>query len=127
LGDDEVEFGVGIHGEPGIARQKLRTSSELAEDMCGRLIRELDVREGSEIVVMVNGLGATPLMELYIHYADVSAYLTERSIRIEKAYVGNYMTALDMAGFSVTMLRLDDELKPLLFAPAHTPSKAFNQ
>jgi dihydroxyacetone kinase len=121
IADDEVEFGVGIHGEPGVARQKIRSSAALAEDMTGRIVKELGLASGDKAAVMVNGLGGTPLMELYIQYNDVAAILMKAGIEIRKSFVGNYMTSLDMAGFSVTILKLDDELESYLNAPADTP------
>jgi dihydroxyacetone kinase len=117
LAGDELEFGVGIHGEPGIERQKLRSSKELAADMVERLVKELGLAKGDEVAVMVNGLGATPLMELYIQFGDAAAILGDNGIGIYKSFVGNFMTALDMAGYSLTLLKLDGELKPLLDAP----------
>ena len=122
LGEDEVEFGVGIHGEPGVERQRLRTSRAYAEDMAARLVSELALSAGDEVAVMVNGLGATPLMELYIQYADVADALQRTGTAIHRPFVGNYMTALDMAGFSVTVMKLDEELKRLLDAPAAAPA-----
>ncbi len=120
LADDEVEYGVGIHGEPGIERQVLRSSRELAVDMVGRLLPEAGLDKGNRCAVMVNGLGATPLSELYIQYNDVAEILGGKGIEIHKAFVGNYMTSLDMNGFSITLLKLDDELEALLDAPADT-------
>jgi dihydroxyacetone kinase len=117
LDESEIEFGIGIHGEPGIERQKIRTSKELAADMTARLIKELALTNGSEVSVMVNGLGGTPLMELHVLYSDVYDILAENGVSIFKALVGNYMTSLDMAGASITFLKLDEELKNLLEAP----------
>jgi dihydroxyacetone kinase DhaK subunit len=118
LEENEMEFGVGIHGEPGIKRQNMCSSAELAQDMLGRLLNETGLTEGDTCAVMVNGLGATPLMELYIQYHDVEKILSGKNIAIHKAFVGNYMTSLDMSGFSITLLRLDDELRALLDSPA---------
>lgn len=120
LEENELEFGVGIHGEPGIERRNMCGSEELAKEMVGRLLSETGLSEGDSCAVMVNGLGATPLMELFIQFHDVEKILTGKKITIYKAFVGNYMTSLDMSGFSVTLLRLDDELKSLLDAPADT-------
>lgn len=120
LGEDELEFGVGIHGEPGIRRGTMCSSAELASEMLTKLLAETGLAEGDTCAVMVNGLGATPIMELYIQYHDVEKILTGKRISIYKAFVGNYMTSLDMSGFSITLLRLDDELKSLLDAPADT-------
>jgi dihydroxyacetone kinase len=122
LAEDEIEFGVGIHGEPGIERRKLVSSKALAEDMTGKLIAELDLRAGDKCAVMVNGLGATPMMELYIQYNDVAEILREKGVVVYRSFVGDYMTSLDMAGFSVTLLKLDEELSALLDAPANTPA-----
>lgn len=120
LGEKEIEYGVGIHGEPGIEKRDLEASKILAQDMVARLLPETKLEKGDLCAVMVNGLGATPLMELYVQYNDVAQILKEEGIEIHKAFVGNYMTSLDMSGFSITLLRLDDELKALLDAPAHT-------
>ncbi len=120
LGENELEFGVGIHGEPGIKRRNMCSSAELADEMLSKLLSETGLSGGHTCAVMVNGLGATPLMELCIQYHDVEKILTGKKIAIHKAFVGNYMTSLDMSGFSITLLRLDDELKALLDAPADT-------
>jgi dihydroxyacetone kinase len=125
LADDELEFGVGIHGEPGVERQKLRSAKELAERMTGRLSDELGLAAGDEVCLMVNGLGATPLMELYIALGDVAEVLDGRGVKIRRPFAGNYMTALDMAGFSITLMKLDEELKSLFDAPADTPVWTF--
>ena len=119
LADDEMELGMGIHGEPGIFRQKLASAREIAETMVERLLQDFDF-EKSEVAVMVNGLGATPLMEQYILFNETEAILKRHGITIYKALVGNYMTALDMAGCSLSLLKLDDELKELLDAPCDT-------
>ena len=120
LSENDIEYGVGIHGEPGIERRKLETSMNLAKDMVQRLLPESGLHKGESCAIMVNGLGATPLMELYIQYNDVAAVLKEEGIEIYKAFVGDYMTSLDMSGFSLTLLRLDDELKTFLDAPSNT-------
>ena len=120
LGEDELEFGVGIHGEPGIRRGNMCSSAELSDEMLSKLLSETGRSVGDTCTVMVNGLGATPLMELYIQYHDVEKRLTEKKISIHKAFVGNYMTSLDMSGFSITLLKLDEELRSLLDAPADT-------
>ena len=120
LEENELEFGVGIHGEPGIERRNLCSSAELAQDMVERLLSETGLAEGDACAVMVNGLGATPLMELYIQFNDIERILTGKKIIIHKVFIGNFMTSLDMSGFSITLLRLDDELKLLLDASADT-------
>ena len=119
LADDEIEVGMGIHGEPGVERTSVKTSKELAEILCGHILADMDF-SGSDCAVMVNGLGGTPLMELYILTNDVNALLREKGINPVRRYVGNYMTSLEMSGCSVSLLRLDDEMKAYLDAPAHT-------
>lgn len=114
LGDDEIEFGVGIHGEPGIERCKLTSSAQLAERMMQKLNEELNLDADDRCAVMINGLGGTPMMELYILNNDVQKILAEQKTVVVKTLVGNYMTSLDMAGASVTVLKLDDELEKLL-------------
>lgn len=121
LADDEMEIGMGIHGEPGISREKLRPAVEVAKTLVEKILQDFDY-SGGEVAVMVNGLGGTPLMELYVMYNEVEKLLRDRQIRIYKSFVGNYMTALEMAGCSVTLLKLDEELKTLLDAPADTPA-----
>ena len=121
LGEKEVEIGMGIHGEPGVSREDLRPAKDLAEELVGRILADYDY-SGSEVAVMVNGLGGTPLMELYIMYNEVEKYLAEKGIKIYRAFVGNYMTSLEMAGCSVTLLKLDDELKTYLDYPSEAPA-----
>ncbi|GMQ63185.1 dihydroxyacetone kinase subunit DhaK [Vallitalea maricola] len=121
LGDNEIEIGMGIHGEPGVERTTVKTAAELAEILCNRILEDYDY-SNSEVAVMVNGLGATPLMELYILNNEVEKILSEKNIKIHKALVGNYMTALEMSGCSITLLKLDEELINLLDAPCDTPA-----
>lgn len=120
LAGDEVEVGMGIHGEPGINREKLVPARELAEKLVGHILADYDY-SGSEVAVLVNGLGGTPLMELYILYNEVEKILTAKGIGIYRAFVGNYMTSLEMAGCSVTLMKLDEELKGYLDAPSEAP------
>ncbi|MCM0759347.1 MULTISPECIES: dihydroxyacetone kinase subunit DhaK [Sporomusa] len=122
LADNEVEIGMGIHGEPGTHRESLRTADATAEHLVGKILDDLSVNAGEEVAVMINGLGGTPLMELYVVNRKVAALLAGKNINIAKTYIGNYMTSLEMAGFSVTVLKLDGELKELLLAPADTPA-----
>ena len=122
LGEDEIEFGVGIHGEPGIAREKLVTADELAEKMVDKIVDDIPYKEGDEVALLINGLGATPLMELYLLNSSASSAITKRGIKIYKTFVGNYMTSIDMAGASITLLKLDDELKALLDCPSDAPA-----
>ena len=119
LADEEVEIGIGIHGEPGIAREKLSTADEIARKLLAKVLDDLDFR-GQDVVVMVNGMGATPLMELYIINNFVQDYLKGQGIKVYDTIVGNYMTSIEMAGFSLTLLRLDDEMKALYDAKADT-------
>lgn len=113
LGKDEIEIGMGIHGEPGIYHDKIAEAGVLVGKLMDYLLKDLDYR-GSEVAVMINGLGGTPLMELYIVFREVRIYLQEAGIKIYKSYVGNYMTSLEMAGCSITLLRLDEEMKRYL-------------
>ena len=122
LGEDEIEFGVGIHGEPGIAREKLTSADELAERMVDKIVTDLPYREGDEVALLVNGLGGTPLQELYLLNNSVTGAISKRGIKIYKTLVGNYMTSIDMAGASVTLLKLDTELKALLDSPSDAPA-----
>lgn len=119
LPEDEMEIGIGIHGEPGTHREKLLKANEIAKQLLDKILADLDY-SGKEVAVIVNGMGATPLMELYIVNNFVQDYLKEKNVKIYDTMVGNYMTSIEMAGFSLTLLRLDDELKRLYDAPADT-------
>ncbi|GCF93041.1 PTS-dependent dihydroxyacetone kinase, dihydroxyacetone-binding subunit DhaK [Enterococcus florum] len=120
LDDDEMEYGVGIHGEPGYRREKIKTSSEIAKEVVGKLKAEFGWQSGDSYGVFVNGMGATPLMELFIYFNDVKALLEADGIKVAFTKVGNYMTSLDMAGASVTLIKLDDKRVSLLNEPVHT-------
>ena len=122
LGDDEMEMGVGIHGEPGTAREKTAGADALAERLLDRIVSDLPFAKGDEVAVLVNGFGATPLQELFVLSNSVAKNLDARGIGIYRTFVGNYMTSIDMAGASVSLLRLDDSLKELLDDPADTPA-----
>ena len=122
IGDDQIEFGVGIHGEPGRKTEKLQTADELAVRIVKDLIEDLGLKKGEDVALLVNGFGATPLSELYLFNNSVSNALEKEGVGIYKTLVGNYMTSLDMAGASVTVLRLDDEFKALLSYPVSTPA-----
>ncbi|MEA4933290.1 MAG: dihydroxyacetone kinase subunit DhaK [Lawsonibacter sp.] len=119
IGDDQMELGMGIHGEPGIQQTKLGTAAEISRIMVDKICADLDYT-GRETAVMVNGLGGTPLMELYILAGEVDQQLKTRGIKPVRYYVGNYMTSLEMAGASLSLLRLDPELNTLLNAPCDT-------
>lgn len=121
LGPDEVEIGMGIHGEPGISREKLRPARDIAAELLGKVLEDFNYAN-REVAVMVNGLGGTPLMELFIVYNELEKLLAARNIKIYKSYVGNYMTSLEMAGCSITLFGMDEELKMLLDVPAYTPA-----
>jgi dihydroxyacetone kinase-like protein len=119
LADDEIEVGIGIHGEPGRTREKIASAAEIAQKLVDPILEDLDYR-GSEVIVMVNGMGATPLIELYIMYGEVAAILEAKGVRVVRCLVGNYITSLDMAGCSVTILKADDEMIHLWDAPVVT-------
>ncbi|CAH0346860.1 dihydroxyacetone kinase subunit DhaK [Bacillus sp. CECT 9360] len=118
IGENEMEIGLGIHGEPGIVRTDIRTADEIAAELTGRILNDGVHQPGDEVTVMINGLGSTPMMELYILNAKVNDILREKGISVYKTLVGEYMTAIDMAGCSVSLLKLDSELKELLDAPS---------
>lgn len=122
LAEDEVEIGMGIHGEPGIHREKITSAKEIAQTLLGKIFADTDIYDAGDVAVMVNGLGGTPLMELYILNNEVQRILAERGIRCYKAFVGNYMTSLEMAGASVTLFKLDDELRGYLDYPSAAPA-----
>lgn len=122
LADDEMEIGLGIHGEPGVRRTKLLPADRIADDLLESILADLAFRAGDEVAVLVNGLGATPLMELYIMNKRVAEVCAERGIRVHRTYVKEAVTSLEMAGASLSLLRLDDELKALLDAPACAPA-----
>jgi dihydroxyacetone kinase-like protein len=117
----QMEIGMGIHGEPGVRRGPLATADEIAEELTRTILADLPFGRGDEVGVLVNGLGATPREELYILYRSVARILGGEGIRMHRVWVGEYATSLEMAGASVTLLRLDDELRRLVDAPAETP------
>ncbi len=118
---DEMEVGMGIHGEPGIGRGKLKPADEIAELLSEIVIEDLPYRAGDEVAVLVNGLGATPPEELYVLYNRVHDLLDDHGLKIHRAFVGEYATSMEMAGASLSLLRLDEELKMLLDAAAFSP------
>lgn len=122
LGEDELELGIGIHGEPGTERTGLMSADEVADRLTEEVLAGLDIETGVEVATIVNGMGGTPLSELYIINRRVQELLGERDIKTHEAWVGDYMTSLDMCGCSVTVLELDEELKALLAHPAETPA-----
>jgi dihydroxyacetone kinase-like protein len=122
LGDDEVEVGIGIHGEPGRRREKLASIDEMAEWLVSPIVSDLGLGGGDTVLAFVNGMGGTPLIELYVAFNSVARILKGQGISIGRSLVGSYITSLEMAGFSVTLLKLDDELANLWDAPVHTPA-----
>jgi dihydroxyacetone kinase-like protein len=122
IGPDEMEFGVGIHGEPGRRREKIRPAADIVAEMAEAILGDLEPAAGTPLLAFVNGLGGTPLMELYLVYNELTKQLDERGLAATRSLVGNYITSLEMAGVSITLLALDDELTALWDAPVHTPA-----
>jgi dihydroxyacetone kinase-like protein len=125
LKDDEIEIGIGIHGEPGTMREKIRPANEIVDQLLDKIFADMSLKKGDEVAMLVNGLGSTPLMELFIANRRAAEVLASKGINVAKTTVGNFMTSLEMGGFSISLLKLDAELKQLLLAPAETP--AFTQ
>jgi dihydroxyacetone kinase-like protein len=125
LGDDEIEIGVGIHGEPGRRRGKMAPANELVDEMLDAIVPDLPFGRGDRVALMVNGLGGTPISELYILFGIAADRLAATGITIGRSYVGEYCTSLDMAGASITLVKLDDEIERLLEAPAEVAVRIF--
>ena len=121
LPDDQIEVGIGIHGEPGRRRVPAAPAREVAEMLVEPILADLDFTGSDGVLAFVNGMGATPLLELYLMFAEVSGILEKSGVRVARSLVGSYITSLDMAGCSVTLLKLDDELLRLWDAPVNTP------
>ncbi|MEA2180112.1 MAG: phosphoenolpyruvate---glycerone phosphotransferase subunit DhaK [Solirubrobacteraceae bacterium] len=121
LGEDEMEIGIGIHGEPGRERMPIEPADQVTERLATAIVDDLPYREGDQVLAFVNGLGGTPLIELYIVYRALKRFLDGRGITIARNLIGPYMTSLEMAGVSITLLRLDDEMTRLWDAPVDTP------
>ena len=121
LSDDEMEVGIGIHGEPGTHREPLKKADEIVDMLLEKILADIDYAD-SEVAVLINGAGGTPLMELFIVNNHVSDVLAAKGIKVYKTFVGNYMTSIEMDGLSISLLRLDDEMKKLLDAKADTPA-----
>ena len=119
--NDEIEIGMGIHGEPGIKREKLRKADLLVDDLCKRIFEDFTLQKKDKVSVMINSLGATPLEELYIVSRRVYENFLKLNIEITKSYVGRYATSMEMAGMSITVLKLDDNLKKMLFSQNECP------
>ncbi|KGA98953.1 dihydroxyacetone kinase subunit K [Alkalihalobacillus alcalophilus ATCC 27647 = CGMCC 1.3604] len=120
LAENEIEIGTGIHGEPGVERTKILTAKELAEVLFQKVNNDLNLQEREEVAILVNGLGATPLMELYVLHYNLKALLDKKKLQVVDTIVGEWMTSLEMSGVSITILRLDDQLKTLLKQEADT-------
>ena len=121
ISDDEIEIGMGIHGEPGIKREKLRKANPLVDDLCKRILDDFDLKDEKQVTVMINSLGATPLEELYIISKRVHENFLNLNINIIKTYVGRYATSMEMAGMSITVFKLDDNLAKFLLASSACP------
>ena len=119
--DDEIEIGMGIHGEPGIKREKLRSADQLSDDLCKRILEDYKLSAEDQVSIMINSLGATPLEELYIISKRVHENFSKLKIKITKSYVGRYATSMEMAGMSITVFKLNDELKKYLSLPSECP------
>lgn len=119
LADDEMEIGIGIHGEPGIRKEKIKKVNEITKELVDKIMTDFKTEDG-EYAVMVNGMGATPLVELYVINDYLSDYLKEKNIKVFKTFVGNYMTSLDMAGYSITLMKVDEDDKKYISAKADT-------
>jgi len=121
LGEDEVEIGIGIHGEPGRFREQLGPASQVTQRLMTPIVEDLPFSSGDRVLAFVNGMGGTPLLELYIVYAEVANFAQEHGLEIERNLIGNYITSLEMQGCSITLLKLDDELVRYWDAPVNTP------
>jgi phosphoenolpyruvate---glycerone phosphotransferase subunit DhaK len=120
IGDDEMEIGIGIHGEPGVERKNIEPADQIVDELLAKILGDSVDFTGSEAAVIINGMGGTPLMELYVAYARIADVLEREGVQVFRMpYVGDYMTSLEMAGFSITLLKLDDEMKTYLTAPCN--------
>jgi phosphoenolpyruvate---glycerone phosphotransferase subunit DhaK len=125
LGDDEIEVGVGIHGEPGRRRDKLKKADAIVDELYDAVSSDLPFKSGDKVALMINGLGGTPPSELYVLYRAAALRAKNAGLKVVRSYVGNYCTSLEMAGASLTLLKLDDELEKLMAAPAEIPFRIF--
>lgn len=122
IGDDEMEIGIGIHGEPGRQRMKRQSAREITEMLASAILDDLPFGQGDQVLAFVNGMGGTPLIELYVVYNELVNLCKDRGVAISRNLIGNYITSLEMAGCSITLLKLDDELTRFWDAPVHTPA-----
>lgn len=125
IAEDEMEIGIGIHGEPGRKRTKRGSANEIVGTLLDAVVPDLPYKKGDRVALMINGLGGTPISELYLLYGIAHDQLKKRGIEVARNYVGEYCTSLEMAGASLTLVRLDDEIDQLLGAPAETPIRVF--
>ncbi|HET7830244.1 MAG TPA: dihydroxyacetone kinase subunit DhaK [Candidatus Limnocylindrales bacterium] len=125
IGDDEMEVGIGIHGEPGRQRTKLVSANEIVDLLLDAIVPDLPFSSGDEVALMVNGLGGTPISELYLLYGAAHKRLAAQGISVFRSYVGEYCTSLEMAGAHISLLKVDEELKELLLAPAEVSYRVF--
>lgn len=126
IAENEIEYGVGIHGEPGVSREAMMTADELSKRMTDSLVKELGLSENDEVTVLVNGFGGTPLQELYLFLNSTAKILDEYKIKIYRSFAGNYMTSIDMSGASLTFMKMNSELKSLLDAESDAPAFKVN-
>ena len=125
IGDDEIEVGIGIHGEPGRRRAKMMSANEIVDELLGAVVPDLPFESGDRVALMINGLGGTPISELYLLFGIAAQKLADQGITVAKSYVGEYCTSLEMAGCSLTLVKLDDEIEALLNAPADIVNRIF--
>jgi dihydroxyacetone kinase-like protein len=125
LADDEIEMGIGIHGEPGRKRVKMAPANEIVDEMLEAVASDIPYKAGDEVALMVNGMGGTPISELYLLYGYAHEQVEKRGMKVKRNYVGNYCTSLEMAGYSLTLVKLDPELEDLLAAPAEIAIRVF--
>lgn len=118
--DGTMEVGIGHHGEPGIEVVPIETADKMAKRMTDIVLPDYPFESGDEVIVLVSGLGATPVMELYVLYNEIEKILEKKGIRVHRSYVGNYFTSLEMSGATLTVMKLDDELKTLMDMPAYS-------
>jgi dihydroxyacetone kinase-like protein len=125
LGEDEIEMGVGIHGEPGRRRDTMKPANDIVDELLNAVVSDLPYESGDRVALMINGLGGTPISELYLLYGRAHRQLADRGITVGRSYVGEYCTSLDMAGASLTLVKLDEEIERLLAAPAEVAIRVF--
>jgi phosphoenolpyruvate---glycerone phosphotransferase subunit DhaK len=125
LAEDEMEMGVGIHGEPGRKRVKFAPANQIVDEMLEAVVSDIPYKSGDEVGLMINGMGGTPISELYLLYGHAHEQLVKRGIKVWRSYVGEYCTSLEMAGFSLTLVKVDDQLKKYLLAPAEVAYRTF--